>query len=92
MENLNLSFVKQYLKVDFNQDDLLIGTIIKAATSYVLNYTGLTKQEAEAIEEIEIAILLLIEQMYSVRSALVETDKINFALQTILDMNSGNLL
>lgn len=92
MEKLNLDFVKSYLKVENGKDDLLIGTIIKAATSYVLNYTGLTLEEAKAIDEIEIAILLLIEQMYSVRSALVETDKINFALKTILDMNSGNLL
>ena len=65
MKDLNIEFVKQYLKVDFPDDDLLIDTIIKGAKSYIISYTGLKK---------------------------VETDKINFALTTILDMHARNNL
>lgn len=92
MKDLNIEFVKQYLKVDFPDDDLLIDTIIKGTKSYIISYTGLKKDEADKIEELKFAALLLIEQMYSNRSALVETDKINFALTTILDMHARNNL
>ncbi|EPB8179171.1 head-tail connector protein [Clostridium perfringens] len=92
MKDLNIEFVKQYLKVDFPDDDLLIDTIIKGVKSYIISYTGLKKDEADKIEELKFAALLLIEQMYSNRSALVETDKINFALTTILDMHARNNL
>ncbi|HAT4146063.1 TPA: phage gp6-like head-tail connector protein [Clostridium perfringens] len=92
MKDLNIEFVKQYLKVDFPDDDLLIDTIIKGVKSYIISYTGLKKDKADKIEELKFAALLLIEQMYSNRSALVETDKINFALTTILDMHARNNL
>ena len=92
MKDLNIEFVKQYLKVDFTDDYLLIDTIIKGAKSYIISYTGLKKDEADKIEELKFAAFLLIEQMYSNRSALVETDKINFALTTILDMHARNNL
>lgn len=92
MKNLNLEFVKQYLKIDFPDDDLLIDTIIKGSKAYIISYTGLEKDEADKIEELKFAALLLIEQMYSNRSAIVESDKVNFALTTILDMHTRNLL
>ena len=50
MKDLNIEFVKQYLKVDFPDDDLLIDTIIKGAKSYIISYTGLKKDEADKIE------------------------------------------
>lgn len=66
--------------------------MLAAARSFVQNYTGLTSLEADRFEDITIAILCLVGDMYDNRTFTVENDKLNPAAKMILDMHSVNLI
>lgn len=63
-----------------------------AAVSYVMSYTGLSLEELEQHEDISIAILTLIADMYDNRAMTVDKKEVNRTAEIILSMHSKNLL
>lgn len=63
-----------------------------AAVSYCCGYTGLTEEELDAHEDITIAVLTLISDMYDNRQRYVDKSNLNRTVETILGMHSVNLL
>lgn len=89
--NLTIADCKGHLNIeyDFKDDDNLINLCIYSSKDYIKRYTSLNEKELDKIPSINIALLLLVTEMYSRRSALggYETSKVNFVLKSILDMN-----
>lgn len=63
-----------------------------AAVSYVMSYTGLSLEEIDNHEDISIAVLTLIADMYDNRAMTVDKKEVNRTAEIILSMHSKNLL
>lgn len=91
--DLTHSTVKQYMRVDYDDDDELIEIIIEAVQNYVLSYTGLTAEQAESYPELSLAALALCTEMYDERRMTVEgSRKANAVAESILDLHRRNLI
>lgn len=80
---------KNYLTSD---DEILIPIMQKASVEYVKAYTGLTDAEIDTHEDITIAVLVLISDMYDNRQMYVDKSNVNRVVDTILGLHCVNLL
>ena len=64
----------------------------KAAVEYVKSYVGLDESEIDIHEDITIAVLVLISDMYDNRQMYVDKANVNRVVDTILGMYCENLL
>lgn len=83
---ITLENVKEHLKIDHNNDDELIQLLLDGSKKYVLNYTGLSPEELENNQDICIAILVIISNIYDKR---IYNDEI---IHSLLMKYSNNLL
>ena len=89
---ITLDIAKQYLRIDGNDDDVLITAIISAAKAQAKSFTGLTTEEMDSYEDIPIAVLSLIADMYDVRQATLNGTQLNPTVYQILGSHSKNLI
>ena len=81
------------MKENLTEQDLtLIQAMQDAAVSYCVGQTGLTKEEMDEHEDITIADLTLISDMWDNRSMSINRSNINRVIDTILGMHCINLL
>lgn len=81
------------MKENLTEEDLtLIQAMQAAAVSYCVGQTGLTKEEMDEHEDITIAVLTLISDMWDNRSMSIDRSNINRVIDTILGMHCINLL
>lgn len=73
-------------------DLALIPVLQKAAVEYVKSYTGLDDGEIDQHEDITVAVLVLISDMYDNRQMYVDKSNTNRVVETILGMYCTNLL
>ena len=74
------------------QAEKTLNAIMEAAKSYILNYTGLTAEEADEKEEFYIAFMVLCQDMHDNRTLYTEKSNVNKVVKSVLDMHSVNLL
>ena len=68
---IEIDFVKNYLKVDFTEDDELIKMLIEISKSYIETEIGKQLTDFEELpKQIELAMLLLISYWYEERTAM----------------------
>lgn len=70
----------------------LLEAMQSAAVSYCTNYTGLQQTDLDNYEDITIAVLTLISDMWDERSMTVDKNNVNRVVDTILGMHCINLL
>lgn len=76
-----------------NDDDRIhLELLRKSAIEYVKGYTGLDESEIDTHEDMTIAVLVLISDMYDNRQMYVEKSSVNRVVDTILGMHCNNLL
>lgn len=73
-------------------DRKYLAILQKAAMEYVKGYTGLDDVEIDTHEDITIAVLVLISDMYDNRQMTVDKGNVNRVVDTILGMYCINLL
>lgn len=78
-----------YLTEDDRQH---LAIIQKAAVEYVKGYTGLDEAAIDTHEDITIAVLVLVSDMYDNRQMFVDKTNVNRVVDTILGMYCINLL
>jgi uncharacterized phage protein (predicted DNA packaging) len=95
---LDLLFVKEYLKVDFTDDDTLISTLLVAAKSYIETLLGYKLTSFENFEdipdELTIACLMLVAHWYDQRQ--IQTTgtlgvEMAFAISAIVDAHRDHI-
>lgn len=74
------------------EDQAYLEIIKKAAVEYVKSYTGLSEVKIDEHEDITIAVLVLISDMYDNRQMYVDKTNTNRVVETILGMYCENLL
>lgn len=89
---LSLSEVKQWLRIEYDEDDALVAQIMDAAKSQLVGMTGLTEETVCGISEMGYAFLCLCQQMYDVRDLTVGRDSINPNVMQIVRMHAVNYL
>ncbi|MBD3107176.1 phage gp6-like head-tail connector protein [Bacillus sp. AGMB 02131] len=75
---VNLDFVKQYLYVDFEDDDLLLQLLIESARECILFETGLKEiSELDGSKIASVLVIQMVSDLYNTRSTLATDVKIN---------------
>lgn len=96
VSELNLSLICDYCRII--EDDLTetekitLEAMQKAAISYCTKYTALTESQLDEHEDITIAVLSLISDMYDNRLRYVDKSSVNRTVETILNMHAYNLI
>lgn len=93
ISEITLENLKNYFKVDYEDDDTYIqNIIIPAVLQYIKSYTGLEDEVMDTKEDLTIAYMVLASDMYNNRDYTVQNDKINPVVNNILNRYSINLL
>lgn len=92
VSELTLATIKNYLRVDGNDDDALLTMLLNFSIQYCTSYMGCTKADLEKYEDVTIVILALISDSYEVRQFTTSTITLNPIMQGVLDLHCGNFL
>lgn len=92
VSELTLPVIKQYLRIDGNEDNLLLNAFLSASIQYCTSYMGCTKEDLEQYEDVTIVILSLLSDSYEVRQFTTSTITLNPIMQGILDLHCSNFL
>ena len=93
IDSVSVDTVKEFGIIDHDDDDEIIEKLIMpAATTRVLNYTGMSEEEILLRDDIALAFVALCVFMYENRSFGIQTDKENRVIADILDGHRQNLV
>lgn len=94
VSDITVNDIADYLRIPelITEEENYLATLLKVSKAYVSDYTGLTAEQVDDHEDIVIAVLVLIEDMYDNRAMYVDSDKPNKVVETILGMHQVNLL
>jgi len=86
--NLDLDFVKNYLRIDHTEDDALLLLMIDSAKNFIQSYLNIKFSEMEEIpDEFTIAALALIAHWYENREIQTNVQgELKYIFSGILDM------
>ncbi len=90
--NLPLEFVKDYLRIDYDSDDVEIGIYIKASQDYIRKYIGANDTD-ELDFNLLIPILSLIAYCYENKTVIIpKANVISPIFSGILNIERSNIL
>lgn len=89
---LTLDIIKQYLRIDGDDDDILLNAFLSASIQYCTSYMGCTLEDLEKYDDVTIVILALISDSYEVRQFTTSTVTTNPIMQGVLDLHCSNFL
>ncbi|MBZ9635503.1 head-tail connector protein [Clostridium sp. FP1] len=92
ISQVTLIFVRDYLRLDQENDDSFISLCMSSSLAFIKGKTALTIEEIDQKEDLTMAYLVLIADMFDTRSYVVEKDKINKIVDCILEMHRRNFL
>lgn len=99
MSAVGVSDIKQYANIYFNDDDNMLASILVAGKAFIAGYTGLPLTSdtpnidtCDKHEDLSVALMVLCNEMYSTRNFIVEANKVNFVVKSILDIYAVNYL
>ena len=84
------------VRIDYDylsaEDESFLEAAHSAAVSYVKSYTGLSDSGMDEHEDIAIAVLVLVSDMFDNRQMTVDKSNVNRVVDTILGMYCTNML
>jgi len=95
LSEIDVLFVKEYLRQDGDEDDRLIRAILEGAKDYIVKYTGQSVEQLEESEDLVVAVLVLVAEFYDNRTISVNERinlRINSMLESLMGKYSVNLL
>lgn len=95
LSEIDVSFVKEYLRQDGDEDDKLIGAILEGSKDYIVKYTGQSLEQLEESEDLTIAVLVLCGEFYDNRTISVNDRlnlRVNIMLESLIGRYSVNLM
>ena len=95
LSEIDVPFVKEYLRQDGDEDDKLIGAILEGAKDYIVKYTGQSLEQLEESEDLTIAVLVLCAEFYDNRTISVNDRlnlRVNLMLESLIGRCSVNLI
>lgn len=94
VSDITAADLAEYLRlVDPTVDDYkTLASLQGVAETYITQYTGKTIAQLDDYQDIVIAVMILVQDMWDNRSLYVETSNVNKVVESILGLHSGNLL
>lgn len=92
VSELTLDVIKQYLRIDNNDDDILLDALKSSAIMFAKSYMGCTEADLERYPDVTIVVLSLISDSYEVRQFTTSTVTTNPIMQGVLDLHCQNFL
>lgn len=92
VSELTLPIIKQYLRIDGNDDDVLLNMFKDSAITYCASYMGCSKQDLEKYPDVTTVVLALISDSYEVRQVTTSTITLNPIMQGVLDLHCSNFI
>ncbi len=94
ISELTAGIVKDYCGIsDDNSDDIIEKVLLPAAREYIKGYTGLTAEQCDEHEDLSIACMILVNDMFSQRDYTISMHRqISPTVKTILGMYAVNYL
>ena len=95
LSEIDVPFVKEYLRQDGDEDDKLIGAILDGAKDYIVKYTGQSLDQLEDGQDLTIAVLVLCAEFYDNRTISVNDRlnlRVNIMLESLVGRYSTNLI
>lgn len=92
VSELTLDLVKQYLRIDGDDDNILVNLLLESAKAYASGYMGCTIEDMDQWPDVTIAILAMIADTYEVRQFTTSVVSTSPLILGALDMHCVNLL
>lgn len=94
ISELTADIIKDYCGIsDNDSDDIIMDTLFPAAKEYITSYTGLSETQCEEHEDLTLALMILVNDMYSEREGTISVHKkVSPTVSTILGMHAVNYL
>lgn len=92
VSEITIDTLKNYIRIDTGDDDLLLAAELAGIKSYIKGYTGLDDVGMDSTEDFPLAVLALCSELYDNRQFTVDKSTVNPIIKSILDMYSINLL
>lgn len=89
---LTLDIIKQYLRIDGNDDDILLEMLLASSIQYCTSYMGCTAEDLNKYDDVTIVVLSLIADSYEVRQFTTSTITLNPVMQGVLDLHCSNFI
>lgn len=84
--------IKDYCGISGEDSDSLIDVMSDACKAFIRGYTGLSDEELDLHEDITVAYLVIINDMYSVRDYVADKSNLNPTAAQILYQYSVNFV
>ena len=94
ISDITAADIAEYLRIaEPTQDDLKYITMtINVAIDYILNYTGIDRENLDNYSDLIIVVFVLCQDMYDTRALSVDNSNVNKVVETVLNMHQRNLL
>lgn len=93
VSEIQLNDVVEYLRLEEGQyTETELNMMLDAAKGFTLSQTGLDAEGADKHEDIAIAVLVLVQDMFENRTMYVEKSNVNKVVDSILGMYRVNFL
>lgn len=94
VSDITYTDVANYIRLaELTQDDIsTLESLISISKAFICNYTGRDAEELDSYQDFVIALLILCQDMWDNRTLYVDKTNLNYAVETILNMHSVNLL
>lgn len=86
VSELTIDFLQEYIRTDGSAVTML-KPMLAAAINYVMAYTGLTATQLDNYEDITLAVMALVADLYDVRQYTVQSAEVNPTVKSILDQH-----
>lgn len=91
ISDITVKDVANFLRLDDHKDPLLI-PMMEAAQAYIIGYTGMDEAELDTHDDLWLAYMVLVQDMYDNRAMYVEKDSVNKVVDSILFRHRKNFL
>ena len=94
ISDITTADLAEYLRIaEPTADDTeKLNTMLAVSKAYVVKYTGRTAEELDEKQDVIIVIFVLVQDMWDNRTLYIEKGNLNHTVESILDLNSVNLL
>lgn len=92
VSEITLETLKQYLRVDGDEDDILLGAYLDSAKEYMCSYLGCSVADLDKYAPLAVVAMAICADAYEVRQFTSTTITKNPLIEQMLAMYCGNFL
>ena len=92
LSKATLETAKDFCGISSSDSDSILEMIMAGAKSFILGYTGLALDDADEYEDLTLAFMTLVNEMYTNRTYTIDVQNISPFAKQILDLYRVNLL